>query len=128
MKRILAAALMSAVVLAMPGSAGAATGDEVRRAGKCSIRSDWELRVRDEGRTLRVRWRVNSRIPDQTWQLTLSHNGQQIAAATRVLSGEGEATLERRDIPDQPGPDQFTGTAQSAPSGETCSGSATLYG
>lgn len=126
MKRILAVALTSAVILAIPGSAGAATGDEVRRAGKCSIKSDWELRVKDEGPTLRVRWRVNSRIPDQTWQLTLSHNGQQIATATRVLSGEGEATLERRNIPDAAGPDQFTGTAQAAPSGETCSGTATL--
>jgi hypothetical protein len=128
MKRILAVALMSAVVLAVPASASAATGDEVRRVGKCSIKSDWELRVRDEGRTLEVRWRVNSRIPDQTWQLTLSYNGEQIASATRVVNGKGQATLERRNIPDQPGPDEFTGTAQSAPSGETCTGTATLAG
>lgn len=126
MKRILAAALTSAALLAIPAPAGAATGDEVRRSGDCSIASDWELRVRDEGRTLRVRWRVNSRIQDQTWRLTLSHNGEQIAAATRVLSGEGEATLERRNVPDVRGPDRFDATAQSAPSGETCAASATL--
>ena len=73
-----------------------------------------------------MRWRVNSRIQDQTWQLTLAHNGQQIATATRVVSGEGQATLERREIPDRAGPDQVTGTAQSAPSGETCAGQATI--
>jgi hypothetical protein len=124
MKRAMIGGLV-ALALAVPGVANA-DSDEVRRTGKCSIRSDWELRVRDEGRTLRVRWRVNSRIQDQTWQLALAHNGQQIATATRVVNGEGEATLERRGIPDRPGPDQFTGTAQSAPRGETCAGEATI--
>jgi hypothetical protein len=123
MKRALIGGLV-ALSLAVPGVASA--DDEVRRTGKCSIRSDWELRVRDEGRTLRVRWRVNSRIQDQTWQLALAYNGQQIATATRVVNGEGEATLERREIPDRPGPDQFAGTAQSAPRGETCAGEATI--
>jgi hypothetical protein len=113
-----------ALTLAVPGVASAS--DDVRRAGDCSIRSDWELRVRDEGRTLEVRWRVNSEIPDQTWQLTLAHNGQQIATAKRVVNGKGTATLERRDIPDQPGPDTFSGTATSTPRGETCSGQATI--
>jgi hypothetical protein len=114
-----------ALTLAVPGVASA-DSNEVRRVGACSIRSDWELRVKDEGRTLRVLWRVNSRIEDQTWQLTLAHNGEQIATATRVVNGKGEATLERRDIPDRPGPDQFSGTATSAPRGETCEGSATI--
>jgi hypothetical protein len=124
MKRAMIGGLV-ALALAVPGVANAGS-DEVRRTGKCSIRSDWELRVQDEGRTLRVRWRVNSRIEDQTWQLTLAHNGQEIATATRVVNGKGEATLERREIPDRAGPDQFTGTAQSAPRGETCAGEATI--
>jgi cation diffusion facilitator CzcD-associated flavoprotein CzcO len=123
-KRALIGGLV-ALALAIPGTASAAP-DEVRETGKCSIKSDWELRVKDEGRTLRVRWRVNSRIQDQTWQLALAHNGTQIATAKRVLSGEGEATLEKRGIPDRPGADTFTGTAESYPSGETCAGEATL--
>lgn len=114
-----------ALALAIPGTATAGSND-AREVGKCSIKSDWEMRIQDEGRTLRVRWRVNSRIQDQTWQLALAHNGTQIATATRVVNGEGEATLERRGIPDRPGPDQFSGTAQSAPAGETCAGQATL--
>jgi hypothetical protein len=124
MKRAMIGGLV-ALTLAVPGVASA-DSNEVRRVGACSIRSDWELRVKDEGRTLRVLWRVNSRIEDQTWQLTLAHNGAQIATATRVVNGKGTATLERRDIPDQPGPDQFTGTATSTPRGETCEGSATI--
>jgi hypothetical protein len=124
MKRALIGGLM-ALTVAIPGVAGADTSD-VRRTGNCSIKSDWEMRIQDEGRTLRVRWRVNSRIQDQTWQLTLAHNGQQIATATRVVNGEGQATLERREIRDRAGPDRFTGTAQSAPSGETCAGEATI--
>ena len=124
MKRAMIGGLV-ALTLAVPGVASA-DSNEVRRAGDCSIRSDWELRVKDEGRTLRVLWRVNSRIEDQIWQLTLAHNGEQIARATRVVNGKGTATLERRDIPDQPGPDQFSGTATSTPRGETCEGSATI--
>jgi hypothetical protein len=124
MKRAMIGGLV-ALTLAVPGVASA-DSDEVRRVGACSIRSDWELRVKDEGRTLRVLWRVNSRIEDQTWQLALAHNGAQIATATRVVNGKGTATLERRDIPDQPGADQFTGTATSSPRGETCAGSATI--
>jgi hypothetical protein len=124
MKRALIGGLV-ALTVAIP-SVVSADDSEVRRAGKCSIKSDWEMRIQDEGRTLRVRWRVNSRIQDQTWQLTLTHNGQQIATATRVVNGEGQATLERRDIRDRAGPDQFTGTAQSYPSGETCAGAATI--
>jgi hypothetical protein len=123
MKRAMIGGLV-ALTLAVPGVANA--DDEVREVGGCSIRSDWEMRVQDEGRTLRVRWRVNSRIQDQTWELALAHNGTQIATATRVVNGRGEATLERRMIPDRPGPDQFTGTAQSAPRGETCAGEATI--
>jgi hypothetical protein len=124
MKRAMIGGLV-ALTLAVPGVASA-DSNEVRRVGACSIRSDWELRVKDEGRTLRVLWRVNSRIEDQTWQLTLAHNGAQIATATRVVNGKGTATLERRDIPDRPGPDQFSGTATSTPRGETCEGSATI--
>jgi hypothetical protein len=124
MRRALIAGLV-ALTVAIP-SVASADSDEVRRAGKCSIKSDWELRVRDRGSTLEVRWRVNSRIQDQTWQLTLAYNGEQIATAKRVLSGEGEATLERREIRDRAGPDRFTGTAQSYPSGETCTGEATI--
>jgi hypothetical protein len=124
MKRALIGGLV-ALTVAIP-SVASADDSEVRRAGNCSIKSDWEMRIQDEGRTLRVRWRVSSRIQDQTWQLTLTHNGQQIATATRVVNGEGQATLERRDIRDRAGPDQFMGTAQSYPSGETCAGAATI--
>jgi hypothetical protein len=125
MKRVLLMTLTAAMVLSVP-SVASAGDDEVRREGPCSGSSDWEMRVRDEGSTLRVRWRVDSGVPGQTWRMTLARNGQQIAAANRLTNADGEATIDRRGLPDQQGPDQFTGTARNLASGETCSGQATL--
>ena len=116
--------VLAAGLLAIPGTATA--GDpEVRREGDCSGNSEWEMRIRDEGDTLRVRWRVDSGIPGQTWQMKLVRNGERIAVADRVTNADGEATINRR-LPDQPGADTFEGSARNPASGETCSGSATL--
>jgi hypothetical protein len=124
MKRAIVAGLAAAALLTVPGTASA--GDpEVRREGPCSGRSEWEMRVRDEGSVLRLRWRVDSQIPGQTWEMTLSRNGQQIAAANRVTNADGEATINRR-LADAPGADEFSGTARNPATGETCAGSATL--
>jgi hypothetical protein len=124
MKRAIVAGLVAAALLTVPGTASA--GDpEVRGEGPCSGRSEWEMRVRDEGSVLRVRWRVDSQIPGQTWEMTLSRNGQQIAAANRVTNADGEATINRR-LADAPGADEFSGTARNPATGETCAGSATL--
>ena len=123
MKRAIVVAL-AAALLAIPGTASA--GDpEVRREGPCSGNSEWEMRIRDEGSTLRVRWRVDSGIPGQTWRMRLFRNGNLIAVADRVTNADGEATIDRQ-LADQPGPDQFSGRARNLASEETCSGSATL--
>ena len=125
MKRAMLIAAAAAMLLSVPGAASAGD-DEVRHEGPCSGSSDWEMRVRDEGPTLRVRWRVDSGVPGQTWHMTLARNGQQIASANRTTNADGEATINWRGLPDQPGADQFTGTARNLASGETCQGGATI--
>jgi hypothetical protein len=117
------AGLMLVGLAAGPASAG---DDEVRREGSCSGRSDWELRVRlDDGR-FRVRWRVDSRIPGQTWRMRVFHDGERIAAATRTTNRDGEATIDLRGVPNHAGEDVFRGFARNSNTEETCSGRATF--
>jgi hypothetical protein len=125
MKRAMIAGLAAAaLLLTVPGTASAGD-DEVRREGACSGNSEWEMRVKDEG-NLRVRWRVDSGVPGQSWRLKLFHNGALIANATRTTNADGEATINLRNFPDAAGPDQFSGTARNLANGETCQGSATI--
>jgi hypothetical protein len=124
MKRAMIAGLAAALLLTIPGTASAGD-DEVRREGPCSGASEWEMRIKDEG-NLRVRWRVDSGVPGQSWRLKLFHDGALIADSTRTTNADGEATINLRGVPDQAGPDQFSGKARSLASGETCAGSATI--
>jgi hypothetical protein len=125
MKRAMIAGLAAAaLLLTIPGTASAGD-DEVRREGACSGSSEWEMRVKDEG-DLRVRWRVDSGIPGQSWRLKLFHNGALIANATRTTNADGEATINLRNFPDAAGPDQFSGRARNLANEETCQGSATI--
>jgi hypothetical protein len=117
------AGLMLMGLAAGPANAG---DDEVRREGACSGKSDWEMRVRLDDGGFRVRWRVDSRIPGQTWRMRVFHDGERIAAATRTTNRDGEATIDLRGVPDHPGDDVFRGRARNPNSAETCSGSATF--
>jgi hypothetical protein len=121
--RLSLAGLMLVGLAAAPANAG---DDEVRREGSCSGRSDWELRIRLDDGKFRVRWRVDSRIPGQTWRMRLFHDGEQIAAATRITNRDGEATIDLRGVPNHAGEDVFRGRARNPNSEETCSGSATF--
>jgi hypothetical protein len=84
------------------------------------------MRLEDRGSTLRVRWDVDSGVVGETWNMTLTHNGQQIANTTRTTNANGEAELRLRGVPDTEGTDSFAGTASNPATGETCSGSASI--
>jgi hypothetical protein len=121
--RLSLAGLMLVGLAAGPASAG---DDEVRREGACSGRSDWEMRVRLDDGEFRVRWRVDSRIPGQTWRMRLFHNGERIAAATRTTNQDGEATIDLRGVPNAEGEDTFRGRARNPDTEETCAGQVTF--
>jgi hypothetical protein len=117
------AGLMMVGLAAGPANAG---DDEVRREGSCSGQSDWEMRIRRDDGRLEVRWRVDSRIPGQTWRMRVFHDGERIAAATRTTNRDGEATIDLRGVPNHAGEDVFRGRARNPNTEETCSGSATF--
>jgi hypothetical protein len=138
MKRlVMAVAAVLCVALAAPalaaqgsggsGGGGGGGGGEVRVEGPCSGNSDWEFRLTPRsGNTLRVLWRVDSGIPGQSWQMSMTHNGATLASATRVTGADGEADLRREGVPNLAGKDTFTGTATNVATGETCNGAASI--
>jgi hypothetical protein len=126
MRRMFQVALAGLMLLGLAAAPAQAGDDEIRREGNCSGQSDWEMRVRlDDGR-FRVRWRVDSRIPGQTWNMKLFHDGERIAAATRTTNRDGEATIDLRGVPNNDGADVFRGKARNPNTDETCAGSVTF--
>jgi hypothetical protein len=126
MRKAFQVALAGLMLFGLAAGPAQAGDDEIRREGSCSGRSDWEMRVRlDDGR-FRVRWRVDSRIPGQTWNMKLFHDGERIAAASRTTNRDGEATIDLRGVRNNDGRDVFRGTARNPNTGETCAGSVTF--
>lgn len=119
-------AMVSVAVLGSLAGPAAARDDRVRVKGPCSANSEWEMRLEDRGSTLRVRWDVDSGVVGETWNMALTHNGQEIANTTRTTNANGEAELRLRGVPDLEGTDSFAGTASNPATGETCSGSASI--
>ena len=117
-----------ATAMAAPGpGSGGDGGGEVRVEGPCSGNSDWEFRlIPRDGNTLRVRWRVDSRIAGQTWQMSVTRNGATIASGAWTTSADGEADLRVNGVANLRGTDTFIGTARNAATGETCNGTASI--
>jgi hypothetical protein len=126
MRRMLQVALAGLMLLGLASGPAQAGDDEIRREGSCFGRSDWEMRVRLDDGAFRVRWRVDSRIPGQTWRMKVFHDGERIAAATRTTNRDGEATIDLRGVPNNPGDDVFRGKARNPNTDETCAGSVTF--
>lgn len=125
-RKMLRVWLAGVVLLGLAAGPAQAGDDEVRREGPCSGRSDWELRVRRDDGAFRVRWRVDSGIPGQTWRMRVFHDGERIAAATRVTNADGEATIDLRGVPNHDAEDVFRGRARNPNTEETCAGRITF--
>jgi hypothetical protein len=121
--RMVRAAIVACVGLALlAGSAGASGGD-ARREGSCTGHSDWRLEVdRRDGNTLRVRFRIEHTPSGKVWEVFLSDNGTRFFAATRTSSSNGEIRV-RKNTKDRQGTDRVKAYAVSRATGEVCTGS-----
>jgi hypothetical protein len=107
------------------GPAMANDSDVVAR-GHCSTTSHWKLKAgtRSHDR-LRAEFEVDSNVADQTWNVTVSHNGTTVLDNSQVTDGGGEFEVRVR-VPDAAGTDSFTGSATNPTTGETCTGTVTV--
>lgn len=127
MKRtiVIGLAALSLAAGAPSALASSGSGVEVRTKGPCSGRSEWEMRVEDRG-SFRVRWDVDSGIPGQRWEMSVSRNGAVIATGSRVTNERGEAEFRLRGVANPAGRDTFSGSARNPITGETCAGSVSI--
>lgn len=126
MRKAMAIALTALSIATVGATVAQAAAGEVRVKGACSGTSEWELRITPRGDTFRVRWDVDSGVVGQSWQMSLDHNGTQIASGTRVTNANAEAEFRLRGVPNLAGTDTFTGHATNPATGETCTGTASI--
>jgi hypothetical protein len=120
--RAVTTAVLGLSLLFGPALPGHASGDEVRREGQCTGRSDWRLEVRHEdGNTLEVRFRIDHTPSGKVWDVFLSDNGARFFAGTRTSTSDGYVKV-RQLTADRSGTDRIKAYGTSRATGEVCSG------
>jgi hypothetical protein len=122
MKKVLSIALGAVMVLsvfAVPASAG---DRDVVRAGDCSARSDWKLKVKADDGGLEVEFEVDQNVVGDTWKVRVLQDGERIFAGRRTTRGaSGSFTVERMTS-NNAGTDNFIARARNASTDEVCRG------
>jgi hypothetical protein len=99
-----------------------ASGDqEVINRGRCSMGSQWKVRIRTDGPTrLDLNFEVDSNVPGQTWRAAMAYNGDVVFngfATTNQVDGEFDIDVE---VANQAGADTLQAAARLRSTGETC--------
>ncbi len=122
--RLVAAAVLAALVLPLGAWADDDPGDDVRRSGTCTRSSDVEVRLRTDDGRIRVELEIETGRRAAAWSVIVLHERR--TAFRGTLRTESNGSLElRRSVPDWYGRDTIVVRA-SGPRAETCRVSATL--
>jgi hypothetical protein len=118
--RLSVVALVSAGTL-LPMTAASAA-DSVTRSGSCSATSSWTMRAAEaEGDVAALRLTVNSSRSGQTWNVTLSRQGNQFFSTQRTTNSQGDFTVTRNAREQNGVNDAYTARARNIRTGEVCS-------
>lgn len=122
MKKLLAVIFSAALVTGF--IAAPAQAREIERQGTCSQGSFWEASVELEFRVHDLDFDIDTRVANQNWTMTLTHNKQRVRTQTRNAVkdyddsyAEVEWDFLRRN---QRGVDTFTFRAVNDTTGEIC--------
>ena len=89
-----------------------AKGAKVRKAGTCSARSHWKLKLSADGRVNETEFEVDSNRVGQKWNVVIADNGVRVFSAVRATKApSGSFTVDRR-IPNKAGIDRIVATAK----------------
>jgi len=119
-------ALVAALAAVAPAAAVVADeGDDVRREGVCTGRSELSLRLRADDGEIRVELELEAERRGSRWFVIVLHERR--TAFRGTLRARGDSLRLRRTVRDWYGSDTFVGRASRA-GRETCRVSATLAG
>jgi hypothetical protein len=120
---IIVPAALAALAIAAPAAAvGADGGDDVRREGVCSGRSEVSLRLRADDGEIRVEVELEAARRGSRWFVIVLHERR--TAFRGTLRARGDSLRLRRSVRDWYGSDTFVVRASAGR--ETCRVSATL--
>jgi hypothetical protein len=98
--------------VALPAVASDDSQDEAKTQGMCSGTARWELKAEQDDGGVKVEFSVDSHVPGQTWDYSLSGPGGVLASGSATTDREGE--FEVKTLTAGSVTDVFTGLATTA--------------
>ena len=126
MKRIIAAALVTALALVVPaGMAWAGTNDVVER-GSCDGSSEWKLKLSPQDGRIEAEFEVDQNVSGDRWKVKIRHDGERVFRETETTGGASGSLTVRIVEDDHSGTDAFKAKAKNLSTGEVCVGTASF--
>lgn len=123
-RAIVATALLGGLLIGGTTSPAVARDGDIIRAGACTGRSDWKLKLSEEDGRIEVEYEVDQNRVGDTWRVRIRHDGDLVFAGrrtTKTPSGSFEVRILQRD---RAGDDVFRARAVNLRTGEVCGGRA----
>lgn len=121
LNRIGAVGILTGALVGSTAPAFAEGDREVINRGRCSMGSQWKVRIRTDGPSrLDLNFEVDSNVPGQTWRAAMAYNGDVVFngfATTNQVDGEFDIDVE---VANQAGADTLQAAARLPSTGETC--------
>jgi hypothetical protein len=111
-----AAGIALAMPVALPAVASSNSEDEAKTQGMCSGTARWELKAEQDDNGVKVEFAVDSHVPGETWDYSLSGPGGVLASGSATTDREGE--FEVKALTSGSVTDVFSGLATTAD--QTC--------
>ena len=126
MKRIITAALVTALALVVPaGMAWAGTNDVVER-GSCDGSSEWKLKLSEDNGRIETEFEVDQNVSGDQWRVKIRHDGERVFRDTATTHGASGSFTVRIVEDDHAGTDAFKAKARNLSTGEVCVGTASF--
>jgi hypothetical protein len=103
-----------------------AKGTKIQKAGTCSARSHWKLKLSPDGSVNQTEFEVDSNRVGQSWHVVITDNGVRVFNGTRITKApSGSFSVDLR-VRNRAGVDNIVASAKNLANGETCVGRASI--
>jgi hypothetical protein len=126
MKKIFAAALVTALAIVVPAGMAWAGDNDVIERGSCSGSSDWKLKLSPEDGGIEVEFEVDQNVSGDEWKVKIRHDGERVFRGTETTGGASGSFEVRIVENDNAGTDAFKAKARNLSTDEVCVGTASF--
>jgi len=126
MKKIIAAAFVTALALVVPAGMAWAGNNDVIETGSCDGSSEWKLKLSEEDGRIEAEFEVDQNVSGDRWRVRIRHDGDFAFRGTRTTRGASGSFEVRIVENNTAGSDVFRARARNLSTDEVCVGSATF--